>query len=73
MNQRRIEVMNEFFLMAICYHFVLFANPVWEQSLREKIGTSVIVFVCVLLGVNGVIMILVNCKALYLKVKRAIN
>ena len=26
---RRIEVMNECILVGICYHFVLFANPVW--------------------------------------------
>ena len=34
-RQRQIEMMNECLLVGICYHFVLFANPVWQDELRD--------------------------------------
>ena len=68
--QRRFEIMNECILICICYHFVLFANPVWSADFREQLGISVVSFVGFLLAVNTLIIIWVNyqaiCRKLYL-------
>ena len=69
--QRRLEIMNECILICVCYHFVLFANPIWSDGFREQLGTSVVSFVGLLLGINTMIIIGVNwqlgCRKLYLK------
>ena len=69
--QRRFEIMNECILICVCYHFVLFSNPVWSEEFREQLGTSVVSFVGLLLGINTLIIIVVNwqlgCRKLYLK------
>ena len=53
-------MMNECILVILCYHFVLLVNPVWPNETRDQLGTSVIFFVCLLLGVNTLIIIWVN-------------
>lgn len=57
-------MMNEVILVGICYHFVLFANPIWEDDMRDQIGTSVVGFVLALLGVNTLIIIGVNIQTI---------
>ena len=63
--QRRIEIINEFILMMLCAHYVAFTNPVfvWEKVTRDSLGTSIIVFVCTLLGVNTLVILGVNVMA----------
>lgn len=34
-SNRRIEIMNESILVALCYHFVIFADPSWDIDLYE--------------------------------------
>ena len=53
-------MVNEVILVGICYHFVLFADPIWEDDMRDNIGTSVVGFVLTLLGINTLIIIGVN-------------
>lgn len=62
--QRRIEVFNETLLLILCYHFVLFTDDIWEDGEREAFGQSTIVFICFLLGINTLIILAVNFKAL---------
>ena len=68
--QRRFEIMNECILICVCYHFFLFANPIWSEEFREQLGTSVVSFVGLLLGINTLIILGVNtqlvCRKLYL-------
>ena len=59
-SQRRIEIINECILIILCYHFVLFVNPVWPNEFRDKLGTSAIFFVSLLLGLNTLIIFWVN-------------
>ena len=63
--QRRIEVINEFLLAMLCTHYVAFTNPVfvWEKVSRDGLGTSIIVFVCTLLGVNTLVILTVSVMA----------
>ena len=61
--QQRIEVFNEVLLLCLCYHFVLFADDVWEEGERDQFGQSTNIFICVLLGVNALIILAVNFKA----------
>ena len=37
-RQRRIEMMNEVLLVCICYHFIFFADPRWDDYWREIFG-----------------------------------
>ena len=62
-SQRRVEVMNECILVAICYHFVIFAIPSFKIETREILGTSVICFVCLLLTANTILIITVTFSA----------
>ena len=70
---RRIEMTNECILMFLCYHVVLFISPVWELDLLEKLGDSTIGFVVALLGLNTLVIIYVNFKVIYLKLKLKLN
>ena len=36
--QRRIEVFNEVVLLCLCYHFVLFADDIWDEGERDLFG-----------------------------------
>ena len=58
--------MNESILVAVCYHFVLFANPVWKADFREQLGVSVISFVCLLLFANTVLILWSNLNVIKL-------
>lgn len=62
-SQRRVEVMNECILVAICYHFVIFANPSFKIETHEILGISVICFVCLLLTVNTILIAIVTFSA----------
>ena len=66
---RRIEMTNECLLMCLCYHVVLFVSPVWELDILSNLGVSTIGFVVALLGLNTLIIIYVNFKVIYLKLK----
>ena len=68
--QRRIEIMNECFLVCLCYHFLVFAEVVWTAKFRKIVGTSTIVIVSTLLGINTLIIMSINSKAIKLKCKR---
>ena len=57
-------MMNEVILVGICYHFILFADPIWDEDLREAFGTSVVGFVLSLLGINTLIIIVVNIQTI---------
>ena len=61
-GQKQIEMMNEIILVGICYHFILFANPIWGDNMRDTIGTSVVGFVLGLLAINTLIIIGVNIQ-----------
>ena len=63
-RQKNIEMMNEVILVGICYHFILFADPIWDEDLREAFGTSVVGFVLSLLGINTLIIIVVNIQTI---------
>ena len=63
-NHRRVVVMNECILIGVCYHFVIFANPNFDIRIRFILGHSVIAFVCLLLAVNGIVIIGVNIEAI---------
>lgn len=62
--------MNECLLVCLCYHFVIFADSIWSRELRENVGTSTVVFVVSLLGINTLIITALNIKAISLKCKR---
>lgn len=62
--------MNECLLVCLCYHFVIFANTIWSPELRSNVGTSTIIFVVSLLGINTLIITALNFKAIKLKCKR---
>ena len=59
-SQRKIEMINEYILVILCYHFILLVNPVWSNELRDRLGTSVIFFVGLLLCLNTLIIMWVN-------------
>lgn len=63
-SHRRVEVMNECILIGVCYHFVIFANPSFDISIRHKLGYSIITFVCFLLFVNLIVIIGVNIETI---------
>ena len=63
-RQRRIEMMNEVLLVCICYHFIFFADPRWDDYWREIFGQSCLVFVLAILGINTLIIIGVNILAI---------
>lgn len=67
--QYRVELLNELLLVCICYHFVLFANDVWDREFRDQIGLSTIIFICFLLGINVLLIFFVNVKLIYKKIK----
>ena len=67
--QQRVEVVNELILLLICYHFVLFADTVWEKSFREQVGTSTISCIGLLLAANTLLILLINAKSCKLKIK----
>ena len=68
-QQQRIEIINELILICLCYHFVLFADQMWEMSFREHVGSSTVVFVLVLLGLNTMLILFINARLIKLKVK----
>jgi len=68
-QQHRIEIVNELILVCLCYHFVLFADEMWEMSFREHVGSSTVVFVMLLLGLNTVIILFINARLIKLKIK----
>lgn len=68
-SHRRIEMMNECILVGVCYHFVIFANPNFNITIRYKLGLSMIAFVSALLGVNGTVIFWVSIAAIKRKLK----
>ena len=68
-QQHRIEIVNELILVCLCYHFVLFADQMWEMSFRDHVGSSTVVFVMLLLGLNTVLILIINARLIKLKVK----
>ena len=66
---RRIEMLNECILIGICYHFVLLIDPYYEQELKEFLGKSIFTYIIALLGINTLIIILVNYEAVCRKLK----
>lgn len=66
--QQRTEMMNEMLLVFICYHFVLFADDVWDVEFREQVGLSAIVFIFILLGINAAVIVYLNIRLLTCKV-----
>ena len=67
--QKRVELLNEWLLVCLCYHFVIFADSSWSRYIRDKVGLSTISFVCLLLGANIVIIIFANIKMIIFKIK----
>lgn len=63
-NARRAEIVNECFLVGICYHFVIFSIPIWDSELRQIAGTSCSSLVFGLLAFNTVIIIVVSFMAI---------
>ena len=61
-SQKKIEMVNEFLLAILCYHFVVFADNQFTLSpkLVENLGKSTIIFVLILLGMNTLIILVVN-------------
>jgi len=70
--QRRTEMFNEMLLLCLCYHFVLFADEIWDDGERNFFGQSTIIFVCFLLGVNTLLILAINFKVITLKFKRCV-
>ena len=68
-KQRRIEMLNECILLGTCYHFYMLVDPNIEQSLKDDLGTSIVVFISSLLGINTLIIIGVNIQAICHKLK----
>jgi ABC-type sugar transport system permease subunit len=74
----KVETFNETIFLLICYHMVLFSNLIWDPTMKENIGQSMIGCVFCLLGVNTVVIMTVSCgnikhkgKLKYLKKIRA--
>ena len=67
--QQRVELFNEWILVCLCYHFVIFADSTWEPRLRDYVGQSTIGFVSFLLAANVCIIVMANIKAVIFKVK----
>ena len=64
-----MEILNEWILVCLCYHFVIFVDSSWERHIRDKVGLSSIIFVCILLGANMIIIIFANVKMIIFKCK----
>lgn len=67
--QKRMELLNEWILVCLCYHFVIFADSSWERIIYDKVGLSTIIFVCILLGANMIIIMFANIKMIIFKCK----
>ena len=72
--QRRIEVINEWILLGMVYHWLAFLNPIIfeDHSMMKSLGESVISFITSLLGFNLLIIIWVNIKVVYAYCRRRI-
>lgn len=54
--------MNEAFFILICYHMVLFGNLIDDYDTKELIGTSLAVSCAAMLGMNLLIIMVVNAS-----------
>ena len=62
--------MNECLLVCLCYHFILFADIIWEASMRQGFGKSMIAFVLTLLGVNTFIILKISFKTISMFIRK---
>ena len=67
--QRRVEVVNEFLLLCLSYHFVLFVDQRFDSKKQVDFGTSAIVFINILLGLNTLIILGVSIKSIAQKIR----
>ena len=65
-----IEFMNEIFFVIIVYHLVCFTNIVADARVRTDAGISCIVFTCLAIFVNFVIMVAGMAHSIVLHIKR---
>ena len=71
---RRIEMLNECFLLALCYHFVLFTNyAAVEQNMKKVLGDSAVGCVIGLLVFNSILILAVNIQFIRLRIKLCCN
>lgn len=66
---RQIEMLNECIYVCFCYHFFFFVDPVWSKCFNEKAGHSAIASICLILGINTVLILSLNVRALYHKLR----
>ena len=69
-NYLLIEFMNEIFFVIIVYHLVCFTNIVADARVRTDAGISCIVFTCLAIFVNFVIMVAGMAHSIVLHIKR---
>lgn len=60
----RIEMLNEYILLCLSYHFIYFIDPAWSFDFKDRVGDSAVVFVSLILGINTVIIIAVNIASI---------
>ena len=69
--QLRIEMINECFLLAICYHFLFFLDYTEiKEKMKKILGESAIGFVIGFLAFNSVLILMANVQFIYMKIKR---
>ena len=57
-------MLNECILLGLCYHFILFIDPIWDRDLKDQVGTTAIVLISTLLGINGLVILIVTIQSL---------
>ena len=64
-----LENLNEVFFILALYHLVLFSNLVSEPTILDRIGSSMIACISLILALGTLIIIFVNIKTLFRKLK----
>jgi hypothetical protein len=67
--QTNVELANEAIFLAICYHFVLFTDLIYDFDTTYNLGWSCISFILLLVVFNTFILGFVILKAVFRKFK----